>query len=177
MESGYFDIGMDHFSLPQDSLYKAWKKGKLHRNFMGYTTQNTGLLLGLGVSAISDTGTAFAQNEKKLHDYYAAVRQDKIPVSKGCMLTEADKLFRKNIIDISCKGQTSFVPAQSSALEKYTFPALDVMAADGLLTYDKSGISLSTQGHYFIRNICSAFDIYLRSSPAPDGTAVFSKAI
>jgi oxygen-independent coproporphyrinogen-3 oxidase len=69
MEHGYEDIGMDHFALPHDDLYKAWKNGRLHRNFMGYTTQNTGLLLGLGVSSISDAGTAFAQNEKTLHNY------------------------------------------------------------------------------------------------------------
>ncbi|HET9433537.1 MAG TPA: oxygen-independent coproporphyrinogen III oxidase, partial [Chitinophagaceae bacterium] len=47
---GYHDIGMDHFALPHDDLYKARRWGTLHRNFMGYTTQNTSLLVGLGVS-------------------------------------------------------------------------------------------------------------------------------
>ncbi|MGZ8557490.1 MAG: oxygen-independent coproporphyrinogen III oxidase, partial [Chitinophagaceae bacterium] len=59
---GYYDIGMDHFALPHDDLYIAKQKGKLHRNFMGYTTQNSGLLIGLGVSSISDLGNTFAQN-------------------------------------------------------------------------------------------------------------------
>jgi oxygen-independent coproporphyrinogen-3 oxidase len=46
LANGYFDIGMDHFALPTDELYIARNKGNLHRNFMGYTTQNSGLLLG-----------------------------------------------------------------------------------------------------------------------------------
>src|SRR6478735_10261185 len=77
MKNGYVDIGMDHFALPSDELYLAWKSGRLHRNFMGYTTQNSGLLLGLGVSSISDTGNAFAQNQKALHDYYTSINEGK----------------------------------------------------------------------------------------------------
>jgi len=66
MASGYYDIGMDHFALAHDELYIAKQNGKLHRNFMGYTTQNSGLLVGLGVSAISDLGNAFA----KMKNFY-----------------------------------------------------------------------------------------------------------
>jgi len=35
---------------------------------------------------------------------------------------------------------------------------------------------VTPQGHNFLRNICSAFDLYLRRS-AKDGKNVFSKAI
>src|SRR6185295_9171413 len=99
-------------------------KGRLHRNFMGYTTQNTGLLLGLGVSAISDTGTAFAQNTKTLHDYYTSIFRKQLSIKEGYMLTDEDMAFRKNIIDISCNGMTSFKEEQSSLLAQYTFPEL-----------------------------------------------------
>ncbi|WP_225975452.1 radical SAM protein [Panacibacter ginsenosidivorans] len=75
LENGYADIGMDHFALPHDALYKARIDGSLHRNFMGYTTQHTSVLLGLGVSAISDAGTAFAQNDKTLSGYYTALEE------------------------------------------------------------------------------------------------------
>lgn len=68
-QHGYVDMGMDHFALPHDELYTARINGSLHRNFMGYTTQHSGMLIGLGVSAISDTGNAYAQNEKTLHQY------------------------------------------------------------------------------------------------------------
>jgi oxygen-independent coproporphyrinogen-3 oxidase len=175
MEAGYVDIGMDHFSLPEDDLYKSWKDGRLHRNFMGYTTQSTKFLLGLGVSSISDTGNAFAQNEKALHDYYARVNSGTFPVKKGYLLSEEDIAFRKYILDITCKGKTEFQTEHLSILEQYTFPKLSDLQKDGLIEWNRDGLLLTPQGHYFIRNICSAFDLYLnRSVPAK---TIFSKAI
>lgn len=177
MKNGYVDIGMDHFSLPEDDLYKAWKGGRLHRNFMGYTTQATNFLLGLGVSSISDTGNGFAQNQKTLHDYYAAVNEGKLAIKKGYFLSEEDMAFRKYILDIGCKGETKFQDSHLPILEKYTFPKLTELAKDGLIEWNNQGLKLTSQGHYFIRNICSAFDLYLlRSTTAPEKQA-FSKAI
>lgn len=177
MQHGYHDIGMDHFALPHDTLYTAWQKGKLHRNFMGYTTQHTGILLGLGVSSISDTGSAFAQNEKTLHDYYAAISEGRLAIRRGYILTEEDKLFRKSILDISCKGYTTFNEQQTDLLNQYTFPLLDNLAEDGLLTYNTESMQITTQGHYFIRNICSAFDIHFNRSQRSTGQSTFSKSI
>ena len=61
---GYKEVGMDHFAKKDDSLFEAMQKGSLHRNFMGYTIQKTDWLIGLGASAISDIGKAYAQNTK-----------------------------------------------------------------------------------------------------------------
>jgi len=177
LANGYRDIGMDHFALPQDDLYKAKENGKLHRNFMGYTTQSSGLLLGLGVSAISDLGNAFAQNEKTLHDYYASVNEGKLAVKRGYFLNEEDVAFRQYILDISCKGATVFHPAHLPLLEQFTFPKLDQLAADGLIQYDRDQLKLTPPGHYFIRNICSAFDLYLQRNNFLDNKQLFSKAI
>ncbi|MBS1574965.1 MAG: oxygen-independent coproporphyrinogen III oxidase [Bacteroidetes bacterium] len=175
LHHGYADIGMDHFALPADDLYKAWDKGKLHRNFMGYTTQNTGILLGLGVSSISDTGNAYAQNEKALHDYYEQINKGILAVRKGYFLSNEDRSFKKYILDISCKGQTEFKPADKEILEGFVFPKLEGLQTDKLIQFSEAGLQLTPQGHYFIRNICSAFDLYL------DGTknerALFSKSI
>src|SRR5690606_30923168 len=79
-EMGYIEIGMDHFALPDDALTKAMNSNTLHRNFMGYTTTSGKVMIGLGVSAISDSWNAFAQNEKKIEDYYAELEQDRVPV-------------------------------------------------------------------------------------------------
>jgi oxygen-independent coproporphyrinogen III oxidase len=174
LKSGYADIGMDHFALPSDDLYKAWQSGKLHRNFMGYTTQQTGMLLGLGVSSISDTGTAFAQNKKTLHDYYEAVNSGQLPVQKGYFLSPTDLVFRKYILDISCKGETQLKAEDMAVLQEFTFPKLAEFEKDGLLNWDHSSVKLTPQGRYFIRNICSAFDLYLHQAPAKQ---IFSKAI
>lgn len=174
-QNGYYDIGMDHFSLPNDELYKSRQAGKLHRNFMGYTTQHTGLLLGLGVSSISDTGNCFAQNEKSLHDYYASLSKNKLPVKKGYFLSATDEIIRKHILNISCRGETKFSEKGLPLLKQYVFPQLEQYSTDGLVEWDTKSLKLTEQGHYFIRNICSAFDLYLHNTTATKER--FSKAV
>jgi oxygen-independent coproporphyrinogen-3 oxidase len=175
-EAGYADIGMDHFALPHDELFAAWKAGTLHRNFMGYTTQHTGLLLGLGVSAISDTGNAFAQNNKTLHNYYEAVHNGTLAVSKGYLLSDEDVAFKKYILDISCNGATTFRKEDLPLLKQYTFPKLKTYQAEGLIRWTAAGMRLTAQGHYFIRVVCSAFDLYLQRGTTPE-KPLFSKSI
>src|SRR5205085_428606 len=154
IKAGYVDIGMDHFALPHDDLNIARNAGKLHRNFMGYTTLQTDILLGLGVSAISDTGHAYAQNEKTLHDYYAAINSGNLAIAKGYFLNTIDMDFKKYILDISCKGQAHFRQKDKPLLEQYVFPALAELKEDGLIELMGNGLTLTGQGHYFIRNIC-----------------------
>lgn len=174
---GYADIGMDHFALPQDELFKAKAEGRLHRNFMGYTTQHSGLLLGLGVSAISDLNSGFAQNNKSLHDYYTAVNSNRLAIQRGFLLNDEDLAFRQYIKEVACNGATRFAQEHLPILESLSFPVLQEMAADGLLIFNCEGMQLTAAGHYFIRNACSAFDLYLqRNRPAITGHQ-FSRAI
>jgi len=176
LQAGYVDIGMDHFTLPTDSLYNAWKGGRLHRNFMGYTTQNTGMLLGLGVSSISDTGNAYAQNEKALSDYYQKINSGKLAITKGYFLNEEDMSYKKYILQLTCNGSTNINEEHLEVLKQMTFPKLQLLQYDGLVQWNEKKVSLTEQGHYFIRNICSAFDLYLQK-PLIDNKPIFSKAI
>ncbi len=174
--AGYVDIGMDHFALPGDALHTAWKNGSLHRNFMGYTTQHTSLLLGLGVSSISDTGNAFAQNKKALQDYYGCLKKNELPVFRGYFLSEEDLRFRRYILDISCKGRTRFKKEDQDILKQFTYPELVKLEADQLIRWDEQGIEITATGRNFIRNICSAFDLYLQRN-RDNHQPLFSKAI
>lgn len=175
--AGYYDIGMDHFALPTDELYKAKMTGQLHRNFMGYTTQNSGLLLGLGVSAISDLGNSFAQNDKTLHNYYECIDKNMLAVKRGFFLNQEDVSFRQYIKDIACKGSTVFQPQHLPLLQELCFPELSEPVNDGLVVYDTKHLQLTLKGHFFIRNICSAFDLYLRRNHSSATQITFSKAI
>ena len=172
-ENGYVDIGLDHFSLPTDDLFKAWKNGRLHRNFMGYTTQDTKMLLGLGVSSISDLGSGFAQNEKNLHDYYSAVNNGLLPLRKGYFLSDQDVRIRKHILDICCKGETEFWEADLETIFRNAAHQLTSIEADGLIEWNGNKMKLTAQGHYFIRNICAALDQYVTGTDK----STFSKAI
>ncbi|ULQ51176.1 oxygen-independent coproporphyrinogen III oxidase [Flavihumibacter fluvii] len=175
--NGYADIGMDHFALRNDELFKVREKGKLHRNFMGYTTQSTALLIGLGVSSISDTGNGYAQNNKTIQEYYQSVNDGRLAVTKGYFLSAEDQSFKKYILDISCKGATKFHPEDLQTLRELTFPQLENIAEDGLINWDESGLTVTPLGHHFIRNICSAFDLYLLKKKSGIEVPAYSKAI
>jgi len=159
--AGYANIGMDHFALPKDELYKAWKDGTLHRNFMGYTTQTSEILVGLGVSSISDAGTALVQNDKTLGGYYRSVQSGELAVRKGYFLNEEDQVFRRHILDIACKGYTNLGPICSSQLLEWTLPRLRELERDGLVRLDAGGVKLTEAGWPFLRYVCKAFDLHL----------------
>jgi oxygen-independent coproporphyrinogen-3 oxidase len=62
-EAGYLQIGLDHFALPDDAMAVALRDGKLRRNFQGYTTDASNILLGFGASAIGHLPQGYVQNE------------------------------------------------------------------------------------------------------------------
>ncbi len=158
---GYHEIGMDHFSLPSDNLYRASQDGQLHRNFMGYTTQATKLLIGLGASAISDTWTAFGQNAKTIEAYIAHT-EEHLAVRRGHRLTEEDLLIREHILNLMCQGRThwdSHLP-ENDVLCRAT-ERLEGMAADGLVRLGEASIFVQPEGRPFLRNVCMALDARL----------------
>jgi oxygen-independent coproporphyrinogen III oxidase len=177
-EGGYANIGMDHFALPHDELYTAWQERMLHRNFMGYTTRHTELLLGLGVSAISDTGTAFMQNEKAIGDYYRRIRSGVLAVMKACFLNAEDIVFRRHILEIACQGRTDLKPEWEEVLEEWTVPRLRALQEDGIVELDERRVSLTERGRLFLRHVCKAFDLrLLRDERVREGIALCGKGM
>ncbi len=167
VDLGYIETGMDHFALPEDSLFKAFDNANMHRNFMGYTTNKTQLMIGLGMSAISDSWYAFAQNEKKLKEYKKRVDNNDLPIIKGHFLTEEDLIIRQHILNIMCHFETSW---QDDALQFKELPEmlerLKEFEKDGLVKLSKYGLSVPIEARAFVRNICMAFDLRLiRSTP------------
>ncbi|MFB2121489.1 oxygen-independent coproporphyrinogen III oxidase [Parapedobacter sp. 2B3] len=155
-DAGYRDVGMDHFALPEDALCIAAASGGLHRSFMGYTDRYSPLLIGLGVSSISDSWTAFAQNEKTVETYKERVNRGELPVFKGHVLSDTDLRIRKHILDVMCRGITVLDMATEQAAP--ILRRLQPMVADGLVDVDDMRIRVTSTGSAFLRNICTAFD-------------------
>ncbi len=165
-DNGYIEIGMDHFAKPSDSLAKAIENKTLHRNFMGYTSGKTQLMIGLGMSSISDSWYAFAQNEKSVEDYIARVDEGKFPVFRGHLLTEEDLVIRKHILDLMCGLQTELHDGLSSETKSEIINRLQEFITDDLLVIDGDKITVKEAGRMFVRNICMAFDLRLiRNQP------------
>jgi oxygen-independent coproporphyrinogen-3 oxidase len=169
-ESGYAYIGMDHFALPEDTLAVAQRRGMLHRNFMGYTTQPDCDMIGLGVSAIGRMGASYAQNFRTLDEYCDAVRAGRLPIHRGYELSRDDMLRRSAIMSIMCGGEVSFAALECSFLvdPKLAFSQelgrLREFQDLGLVRVDQDGIAVTAQGRYFVRAIAMVFDRYLRSA-------------
>lgn len=175
-ENGYYEIGMDHFALETDSLYKAFQNEKLHRNFMGYSSSKTKLMIGLGVSSISDSWLSFAQNVKNLEDYYQILEWGKLPVYRGHLLTDEDLIIRKHILNLMCQFQTSWGNDETYFEEiPEILIQLKEMEKDGLLIITDNMIQVTDAGKPYVRNICMAFDLRLKRK-APE-TELFSMTI
>jgi len=169
--AGYEDVGMDHFSLTTDSLYTASRAKKLHRNFMGYTHQHTHLLIGLGVSSISDSWGAFAQNPKTVEAYLTKMEKNVLAVEKGHILSTDDLTTRAHILNLMCRGETTFDGQIPDRVKQRLLPLLD----DELILLSEDAVWATTNGKSFIRNVCMAFDekLWLKK---PE-TQVFSSAV
>lgn len=161
-DMGYSEIGMDHFALPTDSLYTAELDGQLHRNFMGYTHQYTQLMVGLGVSSISDTWYAFAQNVKTVEAYIDLVNRGQLPVIKGHSLNREDLVIRQHILNIMCKGHTCWgVQWQQCEPLFEGLERMQELSNDGLVDLDSWHLEVTPTGKRFLRNICMAVDARL----------------
>lgn len=174
-ELGYREVGMDHFSLETDSLYQSLINGQIHRNFMGYSSSKTQLMVGLGMSAISDSWYAFSQNEKTVEDYQKRVAEGKIPVFRGHILDSEDLTVRRHILNLMCRMETSwndqnFLPEIETSIAK-----LQEMESDGLVIIRPDGITITEKGRAFTRNVAMTFDLrMLRNQPE---TRIFSMTV
>lgn len=151
-ENNYSEIGMDHFALKSDSLHKAIQNGTLNRNFMGYTTTQTKLVLGLGASAISDSWTGFAQNIKDIDSYIDTLKNNELPIMKGHILNHEDLTMREHILNIICKFSTTWENSDFNFEEKRELrEKLEDFENDGLIEFDANSLRVKKEGQPFIQ--------------------------
>ena len=143
---------------------------------MGYTASKTQLMIGLGVSSISDSWYAFAQNVKSIEEYQHLVSHDVIPVYRGHLLTTEDILVRKHILNLMCHFETSWEGQQTQLIDfKPIIDHLSELELDGLVQLGPNNIRVTQKGRPFIRNIGMAFDLKLyRKQPE---TRLFSMTV
>ncbi|MDI7197040.1 oxygen-independent coproporphyrinogen III oxidase [Leptospira santarosai] len=171
LKAGYLEIGMDHFALESDSLSQAVKNGNLHRNFMGYTPKTTDMLLGLGVSAISDSWDCFHQNEKIVKKYQKRIHGDGFATLRGHKLDEEDLIQRSLILQLSTTG-TVIIPKRILQDVKLYLASME---DDTLIRWEGNLLSLTEKGRPFLRNVCTGLDLRLRRK-SPE-LRVFSRSI
>ena len=175
-DSGYIEIGMDHFSLPSDSLYASMKQKTIHRNFMGYSSSSTQLMIGLGMSAISDSWYAFAQNHKSVETYLQQVGQGILPLFRGHVLDGEDLVVRRHILNLMCLLETNWESPEMALPQLPGILArLGEMEKDGLIETGDKFVRVTEKGRNFVRNIAMAWDLrMIRQEPQ---TRIFSMTV
>jgi oxygen-independent coproporphyrinogen-3 oxidase len=180
---GYAQIGMDHFALPTDELAIASAAGRLHRNFMGYTTRPAPDMLAAGVSGIGDVGGAFAQNTKKLSEYYPAIDAGRFPIERGYRLDRDDHLRRFVISNLMCNFRVDrrevdsrFSIEFSKYFENELAELAESAVADGFVTIDDRALTVTPLGRLFVRTVAMVFDRHLRARTG-GATPVFSRTV
>lgn len=168
---GYVEVGMDHFALPDEALAIAMRNGKLHRNFMGYTDQKSQVMLGLGVSSISESPQSFHQNEKLLPKYEELLNAGQIPTSRGHILTEEDAARRQQILSLMTTYEVVMTPEQKQQAPEF----LKEMISDNLLKIEGDKVKVTENGKPFLRNICIFFDEHLKRNKPQ--TRIFSQSL
>ena len=162
--AGYRQIGLDHFALPDDSLTAAAQAGALHRNFQGYTTDPCDILIGLGASAIGKLPAGFIQNSTNIPTYERTVGEGRLPVVRGCAVSDEDSRRAAIIERLMCDYRAeagSLAPESLSELE-----------ADGLIRRNGSVVEVVEEARPLVRAVAAAFDAYLPQSTARHVTAV-----
>ena len=182
LDAGYSYIGMDHFARPGDELAVAQRNRTLHRNFQGYTTKAGADLYGMGVSAISSVGEAYAQNRKEVAAYQSTVAQRGIATMRGYRLSQDDVIRRAVIGRLLCH---TVIPKEeverefSISFDEYfrgELPQLATFRDEGLVELPPGEIRVTPLGRIFIRNVAMTFDVYLRQQHM-DQKPLFSKTL
>jgi len=168
LESGYKAIAMDHFALADDELAKAFESGTLYRNFMGYTVKPADEYIGLGVTSIGFLENTYAQNEKALPAYYAALDAGRLPVERGKVLTDDDRARQWTINSLMCRfsvDKRAFAGKFGVDFDGYFQEEQEHLrwcVDNNLIRQDSGRVDVLELGKIFIRNVCMGFDHYLK---------------
>jgi oxygen-independent coproporphyrinogen-3 oxidase len=175
--AGYHQVGFDHFALPEDSLVAAQATGQLHRNFQGYTTDTSDVLIGLGASAIGRLGKGYIQNEIAIGTYRSRIADGQLATRKGYALSADDRLRADVIERLMCRFQVNLkdiCAEHDAAPESFlsSAPRLHDLIADGLVRREGFLLTVADDARHLVRVVASAFDAYIGTS-----NAIYSRAV
>lgn len=170
-KSGFFQIGIDHFAKPDDTLAAAWTNKTLNRNFQGYTTDQSSVLIGLGASSISRFDSGYVQNFSDIPNYRKNLDNNSLPVQKTLTFSEDDKIISEIIKNIMCYMEVDLAAIiKKYALDKcyfqYAMNKLFPFIKDGFVEFDESRLKVAPHGKPLTRLIAASFDPHWESNHA-----------
>lgn len=166
--AGYQAIGFDHFARPGDEIARAERAGMLHRNFQGFTEDQSQVLIGLGASAISAFPGWLLQNEKNAGRYHLRIGNGAFATARGLRRSAQDRRIGTAIEQLLCRGR-----ADLSALAGVgeIRDRLAPFEQRGLVAWDGNRLSI-TDGLPYTRAIAATLDPYRARSAVRFSNAV-----
>jgi oxygen-independent coproporphyrinogen-3 oxidase len=168
----YERVGLDHFALPEDELAIAARENRLRRNFQGYTTDESDVLIGLGASAIGKLPQGFVQNAPDLGGYTRAVSAGEFPIVKGLAVSDEDRLRGAMIERLMCDLALDLDVYGGADRFANELAELRPLAGEGLIEIDGARIRVTEAGRPFVRIAAAAFDSYLAAGQKQHSIAV-----
>ncbi|OAF18894.1 oxygen-independent coproporphyrinogen III oxidase [Bradyrhizobium neotropicale] len=176
-EAGYVQIGLDHFAKADDSMAVAFREGTLRRNFQGYTTDSSELLLGFGASAIGHLPQGYVQNEVQIGAYSQSVVAGRFATARGYGLTDDDRLRADIIERIMCEFSAdlgAICARHGTAPEAMlkSAPRLKELVSDGVVSLDGDRLAVASDARFLVRSVAAAFDAHLDAAKQLHSRAV-----
>ncbi|MFC7054252.1 oxygen-independent coproporphyrinogen III oxidase [Hansschlegelia quercus] len=166
LEAGYVAVGIDHFAKPKDALRRAAQKGTLRRNFQGYTTDRSDVLIGFGPSAVGRLREGYVQNAADAAGWAGAIDAGRFATVKGRALTPEDRLRAEIIEKLMCGfevdlGATAAAHGFKPAIFADDLEKLGKLAEQEFVRIDGWRVTIAKDAPALARIVASAFDAYL----------------
>ena len=176
--SGYRHIGLDHFARADDPLAERQREGRLHRNFQGYTTDETVNLIGFGPSAIGSLPGGYVQNTPHMIGYRDAIMAGRPATVRGRAVTAEDRLRGRIIERLMCDLRVDLADvcrAHGASAERFAgeLSALDELAQDGLVVRERQRDRRAARG----ASVCAVGVRGIRPIRAATGNALFPRVL
>ncbi|WFU40159.1 oxygen-independent coproporphyrinogen III oxidase [Bradyrhizobium sp. CB82] len=165
-DAGYVQIGLDHFARPDDAMALAFESKTLRRNFQGYTTDVSDVLLGFGAGAIGHLPQGYVQNEVSIVAYAKAIEAGLLATVKGYALTGDDRLRADIIERIMCDygADLGAICARHGARADAVLqsaPRLKTLISDGVVRLEGDQLAVAKDSRFLVRSVAAAFDAHL----------------
>ena len=176
-DMGYQRVGLDHFCLPGDTMSLAQSRGTLRRNFQGYTTDTSDIVLGFGASAIGRLDQGYVQNQVGTRAYANLLASGGLATVRGHVLTDDDRMRGEIIESIMCDfgadlGRICAHYRRSPDVVFGSSSRLKDLIEAGVATISGANLRVADDARFLVRTVAATFDEHFEGLGALHSRAV-----
>tara|TARA_Y100000590_G_scaffold470490_1_gene665681 strand:+ start:9219 stop:10679 length:1461 start_codon:yes stop_codon:yes gene_type:complete len=167
VKAGYLRTGFECYSLPTDSMTKAFKEGTAHYGASGHQTGGRVNFVAVGSSSKGNLGNDYySQSFYDLPSYKKCIDNGKFPTFRGMKLTKDDKIRQhatqqlRSYFKIDFKQFENLFKINPKEYFSVEIEYMKEMIKDGLIIITDGSIEMTEIGREFSQNIMNVFDKY-----------------